>query len=240
MLYHGDVFELLGARPRASTKAEEELSLAEERLGLRLPASVREWYSNEDALSILAEHSNGDPPIPVREFAVSESGSGRMLPIRRENQGVCTWSILLDGTDDPPVYVSEVDSASRWQLHAPAFSTYVYSCVWDYGVVIGRLALVQAQHGPISDRTLRALADAFVEGPRTFGWPGSMQHRFSGDRHGLLIWADHRTDWMIGAADGPDLESALRLVWDLDGVGASFYGCTEIAENVLARLRERS
>ncbi len=77
------------------------VSLLGQRLGIRLPASVREWYSYRNALPVLAAHSNEDSPIPVQEIAVLETAAGRLIPIRRENQGVCTWAILLDGSEDP-------------------------------------------------------------------------------------------------------------------------------------------
>ena len=80
---------------------------AEKRLGFRLPASVRESYSIKDAIDILAKYSNQDPPILLKEFAVTEWNSLRLLPFKYENQGVCTWSVVLDGSDDPPVYVAE-------------------------------------------------------------------------------------------------------------------------------------
>ena len=113
--FHRATFELLGTEPQTSTAAIGELERTERRLGIRLPPSIREWYSNDGALPILAAHSNDDPPIPVQEFSFTESTAGRLIPIRHENQGVCTWAILLDGSDDPPVLV-EVDSDGiMWQ-----------------------------------------------------------------------------------------------------------------------------
>jgi hypothetical protein len=204
---------------------------------VRLPLAVREWYSHEGALSILAEHSNEDPPIPVREFALVESPAGRLIPIRLENQGVCTWAILLDGTDDPPVYVDVDSDGAEWQLLAETFSTYVSTCVWDYRVVLGQPALVQAQARPIKRQTLLTLAASFDERPRTYGWPGSVQYRFAGSQNGILIWSgEDQADWFVGGADAIALESALRIVWDLDGVGKSFYDCSDLARGVLSRL----
>lgn len=146
--FHSPTFELLGTRPRISAAAVGELEKTERRLKMRLPASVREWYSYEDALSILASHSNADPPIPVAEFAGVESPVGRLIPIRWENQGVCTWAILLDGSDDPPVWVDVDSEGNVWQRLAQNFSTYVHTCVWDYQVVLRRPALVQAAERP--------------------------------------------------------------------------------------------
>jgi hypothetical protein len=117
--FHRATFELLGTQPRVNAVAIEALERTERRLGFRLPRSVREWYSYQGSLSILAKHSNADPPIPLSEFAVTESATERFLPIRWENQGVCTWAILLDDSDDPPVFVDVDSDGARWQCHAP-------------------------------------------------------------------------------------------------------------------------
>lgn len=240
--YHRATFDLLGDLPRTSAGAIAELERAEQRLGMRLPSSLREWYSYDGALTILASHSNDDPPIPVEEFSLTDSDAGRLIPIRRENQGVCTWAVVLDGSDDPPVMVDVDSDGAMWQPFARDFSTYVYTCVWDYCVVLSQAAMVQAQNVPLSPRSLHALQGLFDEGPRTFGGPGSTQYRFSGDQHGILIWAtDHgQADWFVGAADVTSLEAVLRLVWDLDGVGVSFYDCSETATEMLTRLKAGS
>ena len=121
-----------------------ELAAAEDRLKVRLPASLREWYSNPEADSILKQHSNSDPPIPVREFAVEKSPLGPLLPIRSENQGVCTWAVALDGSDDPPVFIDVDSRGTEWQRVATTFSAHVRPCVWDHRIVLGRPALVAA------------------------------------------------------------------------------------------------
>lgn len=237
--FHGATFDLLGIQPRVRTIAVEEIESAERSLGTRLPASVWEWYSYDGALAILAEHSNADPPVPLSEFELTESMVGRLIPIRHENQGVCTWAILLDGSEDPPVYVDDDSNGTGWQRLAPKFSTYVWTCVWDYHVVLGQPALVQAQNGPITAQALQSLGAVFVEQPRTFGWPGSVQYRFAGSQHGVLIWSttDESADWFVGAADVRSLHAALRVVWDLDGVGKAFYECCEMAGEVLRKLQ---
>jgi len=98
---------------------------------------------------------------------------------------------------------------------------------------------VQAQNKPLSPQALRALQGLFDERPRTFGWPGSAQHRFDGGQRGILIWSteDQQADWFVGAADAESLESTLRLVWSLDRVGESFYDCSEVAKLILAKLK---
>jgi hypothetical protein len=235
--FHSRTFRLLGAQPPISDAAFSEVERAEQRLGRRLPGSVREWYAFGGALRILAEHSNNDPPIPVDKFAISEWKSLQLLPVRVESQGVCMWSIVLDGSDDPPVYVDVDSNGTDWQLLSPTFSAYVYACVWDYQVVLGQPALVQAQNKSVTEGTIESLCSTFNEEPRTFGWPGSTQYRFAGKAHGILIWSNkNQADWFIGATDEWPLEPVLSAIWTLDDVGTSFYDCSKIGKRVLARI----
>lgn len=143
--YHGDTFKLLGRQPQPAAESLDALAQAERRLGMRLPAWAREWYSSRETLSILAEHGNDDPPVSVSNFDAEESPFGRLLPIRRENHGVCAWAVCLDGSEDPPVYVDVDSSGNNWQLLKLYFYEYVHTTDWDYTVLLGRPALVQAR-----------------------------------------------------------------------------------------------
>ena len=68
---------------------------------MRLPLSVRERYSYNGALPILAAHSNDDPPIPVQEFSLTESKAGRLpamrLPLARFTTRQITIVVALAG-----------------------------------------------------------------------------------------------------------------------------------------------
>jgi hypothetical protein len=123
-------------------------------------------------------------------------------------------------------------------MQAPTFSAYVYSCVWDYSVVMDQPALVQAQNEPLSAEAVGELRRHFSEQPPTFGWPGSAQRRFADDQCAILIWAgEGQADWFMGARDAKSLEQALRIVWTLDGVGPAFYDCTELGKAALDGMR---
>jgi hypothetical protein len=234
MAYHTATFRLLGFEPQHSNEEDASVREVEDRLGISLPKSVREWYAHHNAIQVLAEHSNGDPPIPLKKFALIDWRSLRLLPFRNENQGVCTWAVALDGSEDPPVYV-DVDSSGReWRVLAPSFSAYVYSCVWDYRMIFGRPAMVQAQNGPLSRSALAVLAAAFAKEIQTHGWPGNTQYRFAKDGQAILIWSSEKqADWFVAAGDAATLERALGAVWDLDDLGKSLYDCSEIGKDVL-------
>jgi len=238
MAFHTATFRLLKYEPRISTTARIAVGDAENRLGFSLPSSVRDWYTHDGAIQILYENSNQDPPMAVEDFAMVQWQSRTLIPIRHENQRVCTWAVAIDGSEDPAVFV-EVDSGGKeWQLVAPTFSAYVFSCLWDYQQVLGRPALLQAQNAPLSSTAHDALAAAFTEELQTHGWPGSAQYRFGNAVAAILIWSgDEQADWFIGSSDAVSLESAARAVWDLDAVGPSLYECSQIGTAVLEKIR---
>jgi hypothetical protein len=235
---HSATFRLIGIEPQVSPAAAFDIEDAERRLGFRLPSSVREWYCNEEAIDLLAKYSNQDWPIPLREFAVKEWNTHHLLPFKNENQGVCVWAIMLDGSNNPPVYVDVDSNGAQWNMQAPTFAAYVYACVWDYVFVLDQPGLVQAQNEPLSSEALNELRRRFSEQPPTFGWPGSTQHRFAGKDQGILIWsAEGQADWFVSARDVGSLASALRAIWNLDGVGQSLWDCTEIGKVELDKMR---
>jgi hypothetical protein len=239
--FHSATFGLLQVTPQLSPAASAEVDEIERELGFRLPSSVREWYCYQDAIDILSRYSNQDRPIPVREFAVQEWNTHRLLPFKHENQGVCQWAMLVDGSADPPVWVDvELVEADwpHWVMQAPTFSTHIWACVWDYSRVLDQAALVQAQNQPLSLGVLSELRELFSEQPSTFGWPGSAQHRFVGDGVAILIWAGgDQADWFVGASEARSLETCVRQVWKLDSVGESLWANSEIGESVLQRIR---
>lgn len=236
--FHAAAIDLLTRPPKRSESATAEVVAAERRLGVALPPSVRDWYTYENAMEILAEHSNEDPPIAPAGFATIEWQSNRLLPIRRENQGVCTWAIALNGSDDPPVMVDVDSGGAGWQLFAHRFSDYVYACLWDYRRVLFQPGQVQAQNGVLSDVTLAALSAKYTTRVKTHGWPGSTQYRFDAGEAAILIWAaPDQADWFVGASTDAASISALKEVSDLDHVGAAFYDCTPIGRAALDELQ---
>jgi len=236
--FHSATFRLLRSEAQVSCAAVFAVESAERRLGFRLPPSVREWYCNDEAIDILAKYSNQDRPIPLEKFAATEWNSLHLLPFKYENQGVCIWSICLDGSDDPPVYVGVDSDGKQWNMQAPTFSAHVYSCVWDHAFVLNQPALVQAQNEPLSEETVGELRRCFSEQRPTFAWPGSRQHRFVGKGCAILIWAaDEQADWFVGARDAKSLEAALRIIWGFDGIGSSLYDCSEFGRAALEGIR---
>ncbi|UQX04592.1 SMI1/KNR4 family protein [Streptomyces sp. RerS4] len=105
-----------GALESGDGWAEADLAAAEERLGVRLPAALREAYllfgRREDLTS------NHDVLLGPPELYVDDAKEA--LVFRHENQGAASWGILLDSLqdDDPAVFIRfdlADKSAERWQ-----------------------------------------------------------------------------------------------------------------------------
>ncbi|HEV2328943.1 MAG TPA: hypothetical protein VGY56_09175, partial [Verrucomicrobiae bacterium] len=86
--FHSATFRLLNFEPEISRPAQQAVMNSETRLGVQFPRSIRDWYYQDGAIQILAEHSNADPPEAVESLEIFEWQSRRLLPIRYENQGV--------------------------------------------------------------------------------------------------------------------------------------------------------
>jgi hypothetical protein len=93
---------------------EDELRVAEHRLGFPLPAALREGYRRLGRRDDLTRKQ--DVLLTPDRLAVRDGGGdiGRVLPFRIENQGAAFWGVQLDVRDpeasaDPPVLVRRED-----------------------------------------------------------------------------------------------------------------------------------
>jgi hypothetical protein len=244
MRFHARTLKLLNVAPVNSATAASSLDAAEARIGRKLPASVREWYLLEDACKLLRQYSNDDWPLEVGEFGLPRKdthGGGPhdllargLVVFRYENQGVCVWAFGLDGTEDPPVYVDFDSQFKTWAKCAPTFSEHLYTCVWDYALVLTRDLLVQGQNPPVSETALSFLRENFDIGPETYGWPGHTQYRFSRRDQRILIWASEgQADWWLTADREESLSDLIDKVRPCDQVGQSLWSNSERADSLL-------
>lgn len=136
--FHARALTLLEVAPPVSAAATDELARLERERGILLPPSVREWYALEGAGELLRRGIDGQGIHPHElgrphegfEEPVDLVPEGRML-LMVENQGVCSWAVRLDGSNDPPVDV-EYDSMPEpeWSPFTPSFSHFVRYCIW--------------------------------------------------------------------------------------------------------------
>lgn len=236
-MYHERSYRLLGTTSVDDAASAQRLVEIQTRWGVSVPPSVAEWYRRGDAISILRKHSNGDPPIDVSAFETITWQSRLLLPIRHENQGVCTWAIDLDGSDDPPVLVDVDTDGEQWNPFADTFSEFVYSGIWDYVRVFLQPALAQAQNPPLSSDAVAVLQRTHVQEISTHGWPGGMQYRFEASNDAILIWSTtDQADWFAAASTANALKDLLQSIWTLDDVGRAFYACSDEGQAALKQI----
>jgi hypothetical protein len=268
LTYHQATFALLDMQPRVAPEALEQLAQVEERLSQPLPAAVREWYSLQDAVALLARYSNDDHPLEIPKLGTYDLSRYRysrdrllaegILVFLIENQSVCYWAIWLDGSDDPPVIVSTGGSLEiQWDIHAERFSTFVYTRVWDFATWFAECCLLVAIDQPLDLGDLAMLRSRFWEGPQTYEWPATITHRFSRDNNNqrILIWSDEsrQADWALWASSEQGLLDLAQDVWRCGTLaeklepwitvsyeaGHEVYGPDECSKRVLAALRCR-
>ena len=130
MRYHAKTIDLVSEPVPAGN--EQSVILAERRLGVRLPESVREWYSEVDGRNLLSKYSNNDWALNPDEFKRVELCGKELVTFLVENQGVCWWGFELNGSDDPPVHVNLDPPPDNLFQYAATFSEFTYVRVFDF------------------------------------------------------------------------------------------------------------
>jgi hypothetical protein len=250
--YHRDAVALLSEPPKFSVRAEELLAQRERELGIIFPEAVREWYSLENAVNLLRQHSNDDQPVALNRLGEPYPewyGGGRrdfvqqgLIVFMCENQGVCNWAFRLDGNPDPEVVV-EVDTApnDEWLHCADKFSTFVYCQIWDHRRALAHRYTrvgVAAQEYDLAEDDLEFLKSNLLQRPSTNIWPGNANYRFEGNDGGILIWHGRSgADWFVSAPTPASLHALLSKVWRCGTLADTLYDITPESTEVLRGLR---
>jgi hypothetical protein len=102
--------------------APEPIGLAEDRLGLALPAALREWYAlaGRSAVWSVQDHFLGPEGLRVEDDK---------LIVCVENQNAVRWGIPLYRLpeEDPPVFVSDPTDFEDWIEETPSMSVFALS-----------------------------------------------------------------------------------------------------------------
>ena|SRR5882724_304034 len=179
----------------------ETLARTEERLGLRLPLSVREWYGDVDGRHILSKYSNSDHALVPNDFELVDVGGKSLVIVLIENQGVCRWGFELDGTEDPPVHVDFRPHARELFLYSRTFSEFTYVRVFDFEALGDSDRSFWVLRRPLTNDELRSLESNYTAEPRSWGWPSAITYRFSSALGRITIWQSERqSDWNLSAA----------------------------------------
>lgn len=121
----------LGRKPRPSDgSSEAEISRAESRLGLQLPASVRSYFRIAGNLAELNRSHN-------QLFALSELiVEDGFLIFMEENQAVVRWGIRISQLPnvDPEVWQQVNSKPPRWYSEEIKFSEFIVGMFdWQAG-----------------------------------------------------------------------------------------------------------
>jgi hypothetical protein len=246
MTYMKRVYEALGYEPPDNSSSIAKLGQIENILGRPLPPAVKEWYSKEKAVEIMASRTC-DRPVPLSELGDVIANwyhdgprdflaQGRLF-LMTENQGVSNWVVDLAGGDDPEVLV-EVDSSPNnvWKLYSPHFSEWVYTVLIDWPPT--GASMLCAQDISLADSDLAWLRDHMESGPVTYSWPCPVNYRFGRLDQRVLIWAcEEQADWHIWAASEQSLRDLATKLWGLGGLSESLYSTDETGQKVLDYLR---
>jgi uncharacterized protein (TIGR02996 family) len=115
--------------------SEEELQEVESRLGVRLPAALREWYGLAGKRDEV--WSKQDPLVYPGNLTLLP---GDTLVIRNENQRMEAWGIMGEdiAKDDPPIYLFSYPWKISPTLSAFALRVLVYDSVLSGHVRLNR------------------------------------------------------------------------------------------------------
>lgn len=219
--YHAATLDLINEGPVFSDDAKTTLDQLERQRGFRLPASVREWYTLSDSVSILEKYSNEDYPTPLTDLGRTnrywDKETARYyeldmvttgyIPILVENQAVCTWAIdLTTGAEDPPVVLAEeaINPSTTWKPCTATFSEFIFTRVWDAkGMYFTRYWQMGDEEMPVTPDMLDFIGLRFAPGLTNRFFPEVRAHRFGRASQGMLlrelIVSDQELDGIVSA-----------------------------------------
>jgi uncharacterized protein (TIGR02996 family) len=182
--YHRKTFALLNEKPVRSKENVRLIEKWEKRRGIRLPASVREWYSLEAAdgkLNVEHEHFYSGILQQVLQRAPERCHNyagevQRGFPVGGWDGGAVCY-VPLDGDQDP-----EIDAGFEYQPNTfsslafvRVWSNLTRSSEWDLALTWGgwqesrgsadaKFPLLQADDSAFGRRELKQLSTQFSEG----------------------------------------------------------------------------
>jgi hypothetical protein len=185
--FHKQTFALLNEQPVISTTNLRKIEKWERQHGMKLPSSVREWYTIEGAEERLrVDHPEHFCPITLqkslnrlsRQLEKEPRESTRRFEIGFWDSGAVNYA-RLSGGEDP-----DVDFGADGESEMGAFSNFVFCNAWSrvtksddfshayiwgswvfYGQEVGaNFPLVQADEPLFSRRDMLYLAKHFSEG----------------------------------------------------------------------------
>src|SRR5215510_14345455 len=144
--YHQKSLEFLGVTPKISQSQVMLVNSFEDLHKVKIPASLREWYSleNSDELfeNILQSHTGirlTDSLDVQKDCGLLINGSDPFILVI-ENQAVWSMAVKFNEGEDPPVYMRYNEPNEAWKLYANLFSDWITALCWDY-ILLSNLSL---------------------------------------------------------------------------------------------------
>lgn len=147
--------------------SESEILAAEERLGFRIPAPLREFYGllgrRDDLLRIQ------DPVLGPHDLYLDEED---ILVVRHENQGSVLWGFPCGAGPDPEVMWKDrhSGSAARWRDYREPLSAFLLESVLEEAIFSGSVSTAYCSMDAIE---FEAIESTFVslDFPPHVYWP---------------------------------------------------------------------
>ncbi|MBA4494345.1 hypothetical protein ACFO25_05325 [Paenactinomyces guangxiensis] len=224
--YHRKALELMGLTPEFSKERIRKIETFEKQHGCGLPAAVRELFSlsgveewflgvNQDRLLRIEElrlerHEEflEDEDLKLKGLS-SELFQEPAITFMVENQGVCWWEVILNGSDDPPVLVPLHYESNTWMIAQKHFSDFFLAVTFDHALLRKEETLWDT-----SDHWSGKDLPGFKRLPTTYGWPmEDPKYRY---QKGSLLLSIHGGEsgdiWISGWKNEKELEEIETLL----------------------------
>ena len=234
--YHQRSLALLQREAINSPRHVQVLDALEDHHQIKLPASVREWYTLEFATEVLR---SDDFPIPIDQLGETsewlefcrETIVHGVLLVMRENQDVVHWCVQLDGSDDPPVVTREPDAIATepWKIASSSFSDFIYARLWDRQTERGHhlsTSTFRPKTIALSDETRDLLAQTFTPVATKLDSYLGLTYRFERNNQRLLIYSNPQHSYSVWVAQADTLDALydlLKTIWHWDSIGREFW-----------------
>jgi len=123
--FHQKTLDLLKIPAVVSIEQLREIDKTEERIGIKLPPSIKEWYSLLESNNVLGGFTINYINT-LDDFDIDETG---MILIMTENQGLLQWKITSLDEDDP--FITQYFSSGEIHHTKETFSEFIHFWIVD-------------------------------------------------------------------------------------------------------------
>jgi hypothetical protein len=264
--YHQATLDFVGRKPAFSRPSVARIDAAEKKVGLRLPAAVREWYSLTRCDTIIS------PPywielMPLRNLPKSLQAVRDSTVIGPTGDKLNDLQVgYVDGTnyrfwlsigesDDPPVIETDRDII----MAAQRFSEFIFGLAWERNPDLPDDALAAEKHRfgpPPLDFMKEHYKEGLVhysrsEGHGTYDWtediPGYTYRNYPFYNSDGMVTIRCSGDptarevpalWSFCAESVEALVSLVAPVWRFGGLNKALRATSKMGESALKKLKK--